>query len=198
MNEFRCVECNKTFGSKQALEMHDQSKHPEKIKKPFINLSYKQKKKLFTYLIVFLILTVVVYGGYGLFKKAGEEEANSYTKTNIHWHAYPKVIICDEEKELPYPLGQAHLGNALLHTHSPPDNFIHIEGRIYSVDDIKLGKYFDVIGVSFNQDQIFDIKNGDLCNGELGKLKMFVNDVENFEFREYILRDQDNILIKFE
>ena len=198
MSEIKCIECNRIFNSKEALEMHNKQKHQEKIKKPLIYLSYKQKRKLLTYFIVFIFLILISYGGYGLFKKSAEKEATAYTKTNVHWHTYPKVIICGEEKELPYPLGQGHLGNALLHTHSPPDNFMHIEGKVYSADEIKLGKYFEVLGIKFTQSQIFDKKNGDLCNGKLGKLKMFVNDIENFELNNYVIKDKDNILIKYE
>lgn len=90
------------------------------------------------------------------------------------------------------------MGNNLLHIHSAPDNFIHIEGRVYSTDEIKLGKFFDVININFNKDQIFDKKNGDLCNNKPGKLKMLVNDIENSEFRDYIIKDKDKIVIKFE
>lgn len=198
MSEIKCIECNRVFGSKEALEMHNKQKHLEKIKKSLINLCYKQKRKLLTYSIVFIFLILIAYGSYGLFKKSTEEATNAYTKTSVHWHAYPKVIICGEEKELPYPLGQGHLGNALLHTHSPPDNFMHIEGKVYSADEIKLGKYFEVLGIEFTENQIFDIKNGDLCNDKLGKLKMFVNDVENFELNNYVIKDKDNIFIKYE
>ncbi len=196
--DIKCIECDRNFNSKEALRMHNESRHPEKITKPIINLGYKQKKMIFTYLIIFVILILVAYGGYGLFKKSAEKEVNAYTKTSVHWHAYPKVIICGKEKELPSPLGQGHLGNALLHTHSPPDNFMHIEGKVYSADEIKLGKYFEVLGIKFTENQIFDTKNGDLCNNKIGKLRMFVNDIENFELNNYVVKDKDNILIKYE
>jgi len=198
MNEIKCMECNKDFGSKDALEMHNKRKHPEKIKKSLISLNYKQKKKLVKWIIVFLILAFLIFSIYGLSKKSSEKEANSYTKTSVHWHAYPKVEICGKEKELPYPLGKDHLGNALLHTHSPPDNFIHVEGRVYSPNDIKIGKYFEVLGIKFTENQIFDTKNGDLCDDKPGKLRMFVNDIENFELNNYLIKDKDNIVIKYE
>jgi len=198
MKEFRCIYCNKGFGSEEGLGMHTKQKHPETIKKSLINLSHKQKRKLLIYPMVFILLILIFYGGYVLFKNSAEKEVNAYTKTSVHWHAYPKVIICGEEKELPYPLGQGHLGNALLHTHSPPDNFMHIEGRVYSADEIRVGKYFEVLGITFNENQIFDTKNGDLCNDKPGKIRMLINDEENFELNNYVVKDGDDIIIKYE
>ncbi|MEK6907354.1 MAG: C2H2-type zinc finger protein [Nanoarchaeota archaeon] len=194
MNEIKCDKCNRVFTTKEALEMHNKSKHPEI--KPII--TQKTKRKIVKYIIALIIIILISYGGYNLFQRSAELSSSSYTKTSVHWHAYPTVIICGEEKQLPHPLGSAHLGNNLLHTHAPPDNFIHIEGRVYSPDEIKLGKYLDVIGVKFDQDRILDKKNGDLCNNKAGKLRIFVNDIENFEFRDYIMKDQDKILIKYE
>ncbi len=196
MEEIKCIKCNKSFNSKEALEMHNKSKHPEI--KPII--TQKTKRKIIKYSLILLIIILISYGSYALFKKSGDVSSSSYTKDSVHWHAYPTIMICGEEKILPYPTGSKneHLGNALLHTHAPPDNFIHIEGKVYKVDEIKLGKYFDVIRVKFDKDQILDTKNGDLCNSKPGKLIMFVNDIENFEFRDYIIKDQDKILIKYE
>ena len=195
MNEIKCEQCNKVFISKEALEQHNKARHPEV--KPVI--TQRTKRKITKYVIILIIIALIAYGVYALYQKTSKLDFSTYTQGAVHWHAYPTVEICDEEKELPYPIGaNEHLGSALLHTHTPPENYIHIEGRVKSEEDIKLGKYFDNIGVKFSQEQIFDTKNGDLCNGKPGKLKMFVNDVENFEFRNYTIKDQDRILIKYE
>ena len=195
MEENKCTHCNKVFTSKEALEMHTKAKHPEH--KPTLDL--KTKKRIIKYSLTFVIIILIAYGGYNLFQNSAKLSSGSYTKGNVHWHAYPTVEICGEEKQLPYPIGaNEHLGSALLHTHSPPENYIHIEGHVYSADEIKLGKYFDGLGVKFNQDEIFDTKNGDLCNNQPGKLRMFANNVESFEFRNYVIKDQDKILMKYE
>lgn len=60
-------------------------------------------------------------------------------------------------------------------------------------DDIRLGRFFEVWGKKFIKDCIFD-----QCNSQEGKLKMFVNGIENFEFENYIMRDRDRIEIIFE
>ena len=60
MSEFKCNECNKEFSSKEALEMHNNSKHFVKIKKPI------NKKKLRNWGIFFGIVILLVLGAYGL------------------------------------------------------------------------------------------------------------------------------------
>lgn len=63
MTDLKCEKCDKEFGSKEALNMHIESKHPEAYKKPL--LSKKQKKRLITYGIVVIILLAVVGFFYG-------------------------------------------------------------------------------------------------------------------------------------
>lgn len=60
MTDFRCEECDKEFGSKDALDMHNRSKHQESYKEPFF--SKKRKKKIRNYAI--LLILVLLVGGY--------------------------------------------------------------------------------------------------------------------------------------
>lgn len=116
---------------------------------------------------------------------------------NVHWHAYPTVEVCGEERLLPVPNpGQSHLGSPLLHTHE--DRWIHVEGAVNSPQDIALGKYMQYIGVKFDSTHLMEKANGDLCNASAGKVRLFVNGTENFEFENHIIRDQEKILFKFE
>ena len=71
-----------------------------------------------------------------------------------------------------------------MHTHD--DNTLHIEGLIQKKEDIVLGLFFDVIEVPFDKDRIMDVKNGDLCDGKPGVLKMYVNDQPRTDFRDYV------------
>ena len=57
MKEFRCDKCDKVFNSKEALEMHTSSKHPEEYKEPW--LSNKQKRRIKTFGIFFLFFIAV-------------------------------------------------------------------------------------------------------------------------------------------
>lgn len=58
MKEFRCDKCDRGFGSKDALNMHNKTKHPELHKEPW--LSNKQKKRIRNYGIMFLIVLAIV------------------------------------------------------------------------------------------------------------------------------------------
>lgn len=119
-----------------------------------------------------------------------------YTETEVHWHASYTVITCGQVRPMPKPFGEHHLGLPLLHTHG--DGLIHIEGRIWKKEDIMLGKYFEAIGVNFKDNELIEYKNGDLCNGKEGKVKLYVNGKENKELTKYIIQDGDKIEVKFE
>lgn len=60
MAEFRCEKCDREFGSKEALDMHNKSKHSESYKEP--RFSNKQKKKIRNYAILFVIILLI--GGF--------------------------------------------------------------------------------------------------------------------------------------
>ena len=57
MKELKCEPCNKTFNSKEALNMHNESKHPESYKAPLI--SNKNKKRIRNYAIILFILLAI-------------------------------------------------------------------------------------------------------------------------------------------
>ena len=60
-------------------------------------------------------------------------------------------------------------------------------------DDIKLGKFFDIWGKTFNKACIFD-----KCSGSDGQVNMLVNGELNSEFENYTMKDGDKIEIIFE
>lgn len=60
MAEFRCEKCERDFESKEALNMHNESKHSEEYKKPL--LSNKAKKKIRNYGIIVIIILII--GGF--------------------------------------------------------------------------------------------------------------------------------------
>jgi hypothetical protein len=102
----------------------------------------------------------------------------------IHWHARLRILV--NGMNIPVPAGIG-LGKTqeIQHTHDW-DGVIHIEG-LPTPDNLRLGKFFDIWGVVFNSNCIFQYCNEDM--------KMFVNGRQNFEFDSYLLRDGDEILI---
>jgi len=147
----------------------------------------KEQKKQYFWIIAVLIGLIAFAVIVGWFFTHKEE---TYTDREVHWHAYVDISLCGEHKDLPKSEsgdtvhGKSFKGIHLLHTHD--DNIIHIEGLINKKEDIALGRFMDVIEVPFDKDRIMDKKNGDLCDGKPGVLKMYVNDQPRTDFRDYV------------
>ena len=56
----------------------------------------------------------------------------------------------------------------------------------------------NVIGQNFKNDELLDKKNGDLCNGQPGKVKVLVNGKENSQLKNYVIKDGDKYEVQFE
>ena len=78
---------------------------------------------------------------------------------------------------------------APTHTHDT-SGLIHLEST--AVRDYTLGELFNVWGVTFTDTCITD-----KCNDGTKTVKMFVNGQPNSEFRNYVMQDQDEILIEY-
>ena len=90
----RCEDCQREFNSKEALEMHNQSKHFEKVKTnlSLTNLSLKhvcssskQKKKIRNYLIVFLIVLLVSIFVYQNFIPSADAPILTLSQTSVNF-----------------------------------------------------------------------------------------------------------------
>ena len=64
---------------------------------------------------------------------------------------------------------------------------IHVEGVVNTREEATLGYFFNAIKGDFTSNSILGYKNGDICpnTNKPGKIRMFVNNVENFEFRNH-------------
>ena len=125
----------------------------------------------------------------------------SETGGPVHWHADFEVWICGEELNLKVPTGLDNkIGINLLHYHN--DNRIHVEGIPNKIQDIKLRNFFRIIEGEFTNETIAILTedkglvtktNGDLCNGQPGKLQFYVNGEPNKEFGEYTMAQYSTI-----
>lgn len=150
-----------------------------------------------TYLIVGVVAVALFVGGVWWSSSLQEKELASGTSNlvaaaGLHWHPTVSIFVHGEEVQVPQNLGLAGVHNP-IHTHDDMP-VVHLEfgGRVEE-DDIKLGRFFDVWGQPFSSEQVLDYKNG-----PEGKVRMFVNGEENFEFENYRMRDRDQIEIRFE
>lgn len=172
---------------KIAME-REEKESAEKASSKIIPNIIETVKKLGIYVIAGTVLFGIAYLAYGL--------VTTSSGPVVHWHANVTIETCGLTVDLPrIPAGASHLGNDLLHTHD--DNIIHIEGIVKSDNDIRLGAFFDAIRLPFSENQLYNFKNGQACsaNSSPGKVKMFINGKENNEFRNHVVRDQEDILI---
>ena len=185
----------KKLKKEQKLSSNDE--HNNKIK----------RKKIIKYSITTLVLILLIYVTY-IFIIAPIKDFKPYTNGPIHWHANFEVDICGEKKDFTkgYDFEDNRKGSLEFHSHN--DEIIHIESQVIKKEDLALGNFFDAINVQFSESQIMNKNNGDLCpNSNSGKVHMYINDIENYEFRKFIIRqcdskdiedDCDKIKIKFE
>lgn len=184
-------------------ELTRKEKREFKRQEKIIQLKRANRLKRFRGFVTFsaLILLIIGGAGYGIFRLAKHAPAQTYTSEPVHWHALVDIEICGEKRDLPKsPSGE--IGTHLLHAHN--DNTIHVEGRVIEKEDIALGRFFDLMGVSFDRGRIMDKKNGDTCSdGKQGFVKMSVNGTPNNEFRDFIPKAETDaskqiISIKFD
>lgn len=117
------------------------------------------------------------------------------SRNGVHWHAKLNIKVKGEDVAIPANVGislpGAHPGN--MHTHEE-DNIIHVEKQgIVTQADTRLANFFGVWDKDFSRDSILGNRAG-----ENGVVKMLVNGMENLEFENYKIKDEDNIEIIYE
>ncbi|MBS3168546.1 hypothetical protein J4216_05440 [Candidatus Woesearchaeota archaeon] len=161
----------------------------------------KTKSKIILAVIFLALISIIVYS---ILKNNQEVIFNNQVipKGNTHWHPNIKIIINNQSITIPNNIGVgtgkiidlplSGMGMSPTHTHES-DGTIHIENKNPSLkpETLTLGYFFDVWDKRFDQNCIFDY-----CSNN-GTLKMYVNEKENFEFRDYIMHDKDKIIIEY-
>ena len=147
------------------------------------------------------ILTIVLLFG-GVFAFSGQQsqevsvpEEQIVSRVGLHWHPKLEVYINGEKQKIPanLGLGAVHLE---MHTHveDSADGVIHMEmSGVVTKEKTRLGNFFKIWGKEFSKDQLFDNKSG-----EDGTIKMLVNGQDNYDFENYLMRDNDKIEIRYE
>ncbi len=151
--------------------------------------THAKKKNLETAkkVIFWIIVVVTAYVSLTIFYQTIQINVTSWSKGPVHWHADVDIEICGEPYFLPSIEGfRNQVGTELVHTHE--DMRIHVEGPVMEPEEASLGNFFDLQGIPFSATEITDKKNGDLCpDGKPGKVRMFVNGKESFEFDKHII-----------
>ncbi len=192
----RCEICDRNFKDAEGLAQHNAAKHSI-VKKSEKKINTKKLRNWSIFIIVIGVIGVfIVWTVMGTIsesracKTAPVSEINigGHTNLKLHIHANLRILIDNEEQFIPPNIGITTGIMRPIHTHEP-DGVIHIEGLCPR--DFKLGEFFEVWGRDFNSQCIFD-----KCV-DTGDLKIIVNGGENNKFENYIMKDEDNILIEY-
>lgn len=145
------------------------------------------------------LLTISILIGGVFFLSKGSESSvppdQVVANNGLHWHPKLTIIIKGQKQELPANIGLGAV-HQKIHTHDTDakDGVVHIEAQgVVTKDDTKLGNFFRIWGKDFNSTTILDKKNG-----QDGTVKMLVNGKENTEFENYMMKEGDNIEIRYE
>lgn len=162
------------------------------------HLLRRQQPKRSIKKIFFVGAAILIIGGgiFGLIQfqpsKPAAPKSNIVAKGGIHWHTKLSIKILDQYQDIPSNIGIG-ITHLPIHTHDA-DGVIHMEfSGIVKEDDIRLGRFFENWGKSFNKDCVLD-----KCSDPDGQFKMLVNGEKNSEFENYIMKDEDKVEIVFE
>jgi hypothetical protein len=183
------------------MEKSEKNKAPTKKERRLLrrqqrekeHLKHRRQKKNKNFLLLAAVALIV--GGViisTVWFLASRPESEIISDQDIHPHIELSITILGQKQVIPDNVGIG-ITEQPIHTHEV-DNVIHLEfaGSVKE-DDIRLGRFFEIWGSQFNQDCIFTS-----CNGAEGTVKMFVNGEPNFEFENYVMRDEDKVAIIFE
>lgn len=135
-----------------------------------------------------LMTIVIVIGGVFLFSKQSSKTVlkdQVVAENGLHWHPKLSIFIKGKKQEIPenIGLGAVH-GKIHTHTEDAKDGVIHMEmSGLVLKEDTKLGKFFLAWGKDFNFG---------------GQPKMTVNGKENMDLNKYLMKNGDNIEIRYE
>ncbi len=143
-----------------------------------------------------LTTVAIIIGGVFMFsRKSNIPKELIVSENGLHWHPKLTIYIKGEKQQLARDIGLGGV-EMPMHTHIADfkDGVIHMEmNGTVSKDQTKLGRFFQVWGKEFSKTCVFD-----KCNGAGGKVKMTVNGKPNTDFNNFLMKDSDNIEIRYE
>ena len=130
----------------------------------------------------------------GMMECTMNSEAKIGLLGSAHEHADFMVYI--EGEEIDFNQEKYFVKSAFVHIEPELNNgetgkILHIHAK-----GIPLWLFFESLGMKFNL-ECFEIDDKQFCNNENNRLRLFVNDIENYEFGNYVPKNLDKILITY-
>ena len=103
------------------------------------------------------------------------------------WVARIRIVANNELQTIPAGIGIADSKMDKIVTND-------YNGLIYKpvADDVTLGDFFDIWGENFSSECILEY-----CNTNTSSLRLYVNNVENYEYENYVIKNGDDIRIDY-
>ena len=141
------------------------------------------KKQLISWIIILTFAGSIITTAIAMFPSN-----SSQNTVQSNWRAAINIVIDNQLYTIPAGVGVSqNQTTAKLFT-------INNDGIIYKTgeDDATLGDFFSIMGANFNETCILDF-----CNTNTSSMRMYVNNVENFDYELYTIQNGDSILIDY-
>jgi len=151
------------------------------------------KKKRRSQLIFIGIIAAVAAGiAYGVYSYTGSplRTANFGAVGSAHEHAVFRFFINGQEVDFSQP--QYQLKSRYIHFEGGDGDTIHKHAT-----NVDLGFLFETMGMKFTNECITMDNGTQYCNDGNNTLKFFVNGGKNDMYNNYVLKDNDKILISY-
>ena len=189
-----CPICNESFKNEEGLALHTAAKHP--ISKKEESPNSKSSKKLYIFITIIIAVGLLIWGAMAMFQNtsscqntpAKDINIGSHQNLKLHMHTELKILIDGREQVIPSNIGIGQNLMRPVHTHDISGE-IHMEGPCKR--DFTLGDFFSIWEKTFDNQCIFNY-----CTNK-GTLTMTVNSQPNFDFDNYVMKDHDQVLIKY-
>jgi len=155
-----------------------------------VKISRQRKRSQLIFIgIIAAVVAVIAYGVYA-YTQNPPRSANFGAVGSTHEHAAFKLFINNQTIDLSQPKYQ--LQSTYIHFEGGDGDTIHKHAT-----GVDIGFLFETMGMKFTS-ECFTMDNGtQYCNEGTNTLKFFVNGVINSMYNNYVLKDNDMILISY-